>query len=437
MKGDYDLTIIEPKNFFTYMPMGPATVCNEAAASRWLVEYSSNAKLAAHLKQGIVTGVASDGQKGEVTLQTGETLPFDYCVIASGAINTLFSPAPTQLTSKAEQVAKLESLRTLIKEAEKVVIVGGGPVGVEMAADISEAFAGKPITVVTSAPRLLDRMSEQASEYAAKWMETKGITTLYGERIQGEMQRCLSEACLEQASSASSLLQKFQQTFHLPTSAALPRPLSRFSCVIPCFVADWGSVQEAPVTATVVTEKGTSLTGLVIRCTGVRPATALFGSSLGAAALTPAGSVVVLPTLQLPTMPNVFAAGDVASSGEEKTANMADYAGTVVAGNIKALDAGKELQSFPSGLFGGHEKMPMMSGASLGSKDGVMQLGSDVTTGGSVISMNNFFAKLISNAVAGYWFWGFAYTAIKKMFIGTIASAAKKANAAAPAPAAE
>lgn len=46
-----------------------------------------------------------------------------------------------------------ERINEQIKAAKNIVIVGGGPVGVEMAAEVKEHFPDKQVTIVTSKVR--------------------------------------------------------------------------------------------------------------------------------------------------------------------------------------------------------------------------------------------------------------------------------------------
>lgn len=183
-----------------------------------------------------------------------------------------------------------------------------------------------------------------------------------------------------------------------------------------------------PSTGTITTDKGTTLSGLILSCIGGKPNTAEFAASLPAGSIAPNGAVNVESTLQVVGLRNVFAAGDVAATPEEKTANYADYAGLCVARNIAALDAGKELVTFPGGLFGGATKLPMLAGASLGSKNGVMQMGTDVQAGPATAYLRAFFVKMYCRTIAGSWVWGLVFRGVKGMFAGQIKTLALKAS---------
>jgi NADH dehydrogenase FAD-containing subunit len=81
---------------------------------------------------------------------------------------------------------------------------------------------------------------------------------------------------------------------------------------------------------------------LQIRATGAIPSTN-FLKSLGADVLTPCGSVPVLPTLQLPGHPTIFALGDIIRSPgtEQKNMSKTFAQSTVIAHNILTLAASK------------------------------------------------------------------------------------------------
>jgi hypothetical protein len=205
LNGPFTVIAIDSKDFFEYTPAGPASLVDpEAAEKQWLVPYARNAALAKKFKQGVVVSIVSDGAAGEVTLASGEKVAFDFCVVAAGSTYEVYKADPAAASTKAERVARYGAHRDAISGAEGVVIVGGGTVGVETAAAIVEAFPGKPVTVVTAAARLLDRMNTKASDYAAAWLETKapGAKVIYGERISGE---CAATCACSSAPPPSSI----------------------------------------------------------------------------------------------------------------------------------------------------------------------------------------------------------------------------------------
>lgn len=50
----------------------------------------------------------------------------------------------------AEQTAVFEQANATLKAAKSILVIGGGPIGIEMAGEIMEEMPGKTVTLVTS-----------------------------------------------------------------------------------------------------------------------------------------------------------------------------------------------------------------------------------------------------------------------------------------------
>uniref|UniRef100_UPI0040566375 FAD-dependent oxidoreductase n=1 Tax=Candidatus Electrothrix sp. TaxID=2170559 RepID=UPI0040566375 len=385
MNGDEDINLvaIDAKDYFENTPNSTECILDPTATKQHLVNYTANAAIKKDgvFKQGLITGITSDGITGEVTLSNGEKIAFDYAILGTGSSYSQIKAPLTSQTTIADRLTALQSQQEAMSSSDAVVVVGAGPVGVEIAAAVAETFPGKKVTLVCSKERILDAFAVKASEIAAAWLVKKGVTILYNERV-----------------------------------------------------VDWGTATDqstGSAETVVTTDKGTSLSGLLYRCLGGKPNTSAFATNSPAVKLTSTGAIDVESTLQVKGMPNIFAAGDVCSTDEEKTANYADYAGMVAAANVKMLAKGKEqkeLMKFPAGIFKGAEILPFVSGATLGKSSGVMQMGdSQVQSGASIGYMRGFFGKMIMGSVKGSWFWGRMYKGVKMMFAGVLAGLAKSA----------
>ena len=372
-----NLVTIDAKDYYENTPSTIDCIASPAYADKVLQEYSANPALKACFKQGVVSGISSDGTTGEITLQSGEKVSFDYAIVSTGSHYAGIKCTPGESTTKDERKAVFANQHQAVADAEAVVVVGGGAVGTEAASFIAEAFPGKKVTLIVAGARVLEAFDEKASDYAANWFTKNNVTVVTNERV-----------------------------------------------------TDWGVLTDVPVQTTVKTDKGNSYTGLIFKCLGVTPNTAGFATTLK---LNSSGAVVVEPTLQVESIPNVFAAGDVAATPEEKTANYADYAGLAAARNVKAMIYGKALETFPAGIIKGQEFLPYASGSMLGTKDGIIQMGvgkfADVQTGGMAANLHYFFGFLAVKSAAGSWFYSFLYRNIKNMFAGQLAGLAKKSAA--------
>jgi NADH dehydrogenase FAD-containing subunit len=107
-----------------------------------------------------------------LSLSTGDALPFDVCVVATGR-NYDF-PFRCQAEGPdnsylVQQVRLLAEARAQLTAAQRVIVVGGGPTGVETAAEIKAAFPLKPVALLHDKPRLLNR------EKQVKWRDSSVI----------------------------------------------------------------------------------------------------------------------------------------------------------------------------------------------------------------------------------------------------------------------
>ena len=119
-------------------------------------------------------------------LESGEKLAFDYLVIATGSANSAGVYAQPQAMSLVERKQELKGTFTEVQNAKTIVIVGGGPLGVELAAEIVEAFAGKQVTLVHSGPRLFEGKPNKVGNASAEWLKAHGVKVgRYEQRILG------------------------------------------------------------------------------------------------------------------------------------------------------------------------------------------------------------------------------------------------------------
>ena len=84
---------------------------------------------------------------------TRDTIAFDYCIVATGSTY----PAPIKPSSPAvvDTIAALDGLRIAVSKASSVVIIGGGPVGCEIAGEVKTAFPKASVTLLHSGAALL------------------------------------------------------------------------------------------------------------------------------------------------------------------------------------------------------------------------------------------------------------------------------------------
>ena len=152
-------------------------------------------------------------EKNQVFTSIGE-IDFDYLVIASGSENNFFDFEPVKdkllaLKSVPEALslrnsifrnlekAMADKMKNPLKEVMNIAIIGGGPAGLELAGALAEMkryvlpkeFPGLDpstmnINLYQSGPKLLEAMSEDASDKSLEYLKELGVNVCLNTRVQ-------------------------------------------------------------------------------------------------------------------------------------------------------------------------------------------------------------------------------------------------------------
>ncbi|KAJ5753770.1 FAD-dependent pyridine nucleotide-disulfide oxidoreductase [Penicillium nucicola] len=116
-------------------------------------------------------------------------LPYDYLVIASGSTTTSSlqgEPAPFKSFGDHDIDASIRSFQKIISDAKSVIIGGAGPVGVEFAGELAEAFKtkkGSSITLISSTKHVLPVLKEGSSIMAEKVLAEKNVKLITSRKV--------------------------------------------------------------------------------------------------------------------------------------------------------------------------------------------------------------------------------------------------------------
>ncbi|XP_070537857.1 ferroptosis suppressor protein 1-like [Ptychodera flava] len=330
LQGRCQVVLIDPKDAFHHNMGALRAAVEPGFVLKTLIPYKKS--FGDNFKRGLVTAIDPDNNC--VTLENGEKIPYTHLVIATGSAG----PFPGKLTSpmniSMEEAGKMYAgIAKEIADAENVVVVGGGPVGVELAGEIATDYAGKKkVTLIHPHDKIADPMTNEKFQSTLKGqLKDLGVNLVLGERV----------------SNLKSL------------------PLGYTTNTL----------------TTVRTDKGQEIeANLVLPCTGLKTNTTAYGTSLGDKMDTN-GRLKVNEFLQVNGHKNIYAIGDCADVKETKLAYNAGVHADAVTKNLENEAAGKELKPYkPGGFF---------MALSCGRNNGIM------TTGGYVIG--SFIAKRIKS----------------------------------------
>jgi NADH dehydrogenase len=217
-KADVDVVVVDEHDYHTFKPLlyQVATALLEQAAVghplRDLLREQDNARLHTDAVESI------DLEKREVRFGELKPIAYDYLVLALGAEVNFFGvegaaehgfplytlPDALRLRNHVlERWGAADRDPSLIQQgALNVVIVGGGPTGVETAGAIAELYHGvfekdypdipgdaARITLVDSGPEIFAMFKENLREYTRKALEKLQVEVLTGEIVQSVGER--------------------------------------------------------------------------------------------------------------------------------------------------------------------------------------------------------------------------------------------------------
>ena len=316
-----DVALVEPKTAFVHNVAALRALVDPAWLSRIFLPYDRLLT-----KGRVIRDRAVRVDATQVSLSSGAALPADFIVLATGS--TYPFPAKSGEHDHEAARARYAAAGEELAAAERVLLLGAGPVGLELAGEIRAAWPSKRIVVTDLADDILSGP--------------------YKSGLRAELRRQLDE--LDIALLLGTRL------VELPLSQ--PGARSPFS-----LSTEGGDVVDADIW---------------YRCFGATPATGYLSGDT-AAARTRSGQLDVSPDLRLPGLERVFAVGDIITT-DTNLARTAQLQAEVVAANIRAMISGSaELVAYeppPPGIF-----------VPLGPEGGAGQLpGADEISGPDVVA---------------------------------------------------
>ncbi len=277
---DFSVALIDTKPYFEFTPGILRTIVEPEHARKIQVLHKDYLK-----RTEIIVGEVKEVGKNFVRVN-GKKVKFDYLVIASGSRYEL--PIKEQNVILATRLSRLKGYYEKLCRAKKVLLIGGGIVGVELSAEIATHYKDKEITLVHSGERLMPRNDIKTSSYAENFLRKKGVKIIFNDRVE---------------------------------------KVSGKKCT---------------------TKNGLKIEAdLIFICTGIKPNYEFMKKNFSKK-IDSEGNLRVNKYLQLEGQNNIFVAGDVAGIKEEKTAQNAEFHAGIVMCNIRCLNKKKRMKEYKS-----------------------------------------------------------------------------------------
>lgn len=277
-----DLTLIDKKNYFEYYPSLPKTIKNNSNISKIKKYYKDFLK-----KSNIIIDEVIEVNKKYVITRKQKKHYFDLLVISSGIEYPIFlkNTKNVYTLTKSENIYKIN---ITLKNSKKILIIGGGLIGVETAAEIADKTKDKEIIIVHPHNRLIERNPVHISKKAEQILKKKQIKIIFNEKIVNK-----------------------EKKFYISNKK------NRYDADI----AIW--------------------------CAGIKY-NPFFMKKFNEKIFSEKKSLKVNSYLQLKYNKNIFVGGDITDISEEKTGYNAERHGQIIAQNIIKIKNKKDLRKYKS-----------------------------------------------------------------------------------------
>jgi NADH dehydrogenase FAD-containing subunit len=317
-----DVTLVDPREAFVH----------NVAAWRALVEPEWLERIFLPYEHLLARGrfvrdraVAVDGRR--VTLASGDVLEPDYLVLATGSSYPF--PAKIDELDVASARSRVRAAHEALLAADRALIVGAGPAGLELAGEIKAFFPEKDVTIADVAQDIL--------------------TGAYDQALRDELRRQLDALGVE---------------------VRLGGALRELPSIAP---ATLGAVQ-------IPTDDGHQLAADIwFRAFGVHPHSEYLAGGSMSDRRDDRGYVRVDEHLRVAGETQIFAIGDIADADRDM-AGIATAQAKVVAANIRALVTG-------AGDLAGYDPFPPMIAIPLGPEGGAGFIGDGVADAATIAEL--------------------------------------------------
>ncbi|KAI1394261.1 FAD/NAD(P)-binding domain-containing protein [Hypoxylon trugodes] len=320
----YRVVVVEPRDHFQFTWVLPRFCVVESHEHKAFIPYGPYLpKNAFNVDGGKVSWVkdrVSSITRDAVRLEsTGQEIPYEYLVLATGAGATDTLPSRVGTDTKAQGMEFLRDMQKKIRDSKDLVVVGGGAAGVELATDAKNHYPDKRVVLVHSRDAVMHRFGPKLQAAAFDGIKDLGVELITGDRVVREDKE---------------------------RGIAVLRSGKEIAC------------------------------DFLVNCTGQRPDSKLL-AQLSPESISDSGHVLTKSTLQIKdeSLPNIYACGDVSDTNTaHPNSRSARRQATTVAYNVLAGVEGKK----PSEIYEPHW-MDGVIKLTLGLHKSVTNIGDDHT----------------------------------------------------------
>jgi NADH dehydrogenase FAD-containing subunit len=172
------VTLVDPKDAFVHNVAGWRTLVDVEWADRIFLPYDRLLHKGSFVHDRATT---IDGPR--VTLASGDVLEPDYLIVATGSWYPF--PAKVDVADTATAREHLRTAHEVLLGAPRVLVIGAGPAGLELAGEIKAFFPDKHVTVADVADDILTGPFDQdVRDEIRRQLDEMGVELVLGSALE-------------------------------------------------------------------------------------------------------------------------------------------------------------------------------------------------------------------------------------------------------------
>ncbi|KAJ0122719.1 oxidoreductase [Diaporthe amygdali] len=187
-----DITIVDERDGYYHLIGSPLALADEDYAAKAWVKYEDMPALKTPkitFIQAKATNVDPSNKRAtvlETATQNPKDLTYDYLIVATG-LRRAWPVVPQSLWRKQYLLEAGAHINAVTNSPAGVVVVGGGAVGIEMAAELKAVRPETRVTLVHSRDKLLssEPLPDECKDKALDLVRESGVEVLLGKRLAG------------------------------------------------------------------------------------------------------------------------------------------------------------------------------------------------------------------------------------------------------------
>ncbi|CAI7588787.1 unnamed protein product [Penicillium viridicatum] len=184
------ITVVDKRDGYYHLIGSPKALASEKFASEAWTRFQDIPGLKSpdlSFIQGSVSSVdfkAKEAQIVDAETKNSRTEPYDYLIAGSG-LRRSFPTVPQSLRREEFLKEAREHMADVKQAQDGIVIIGGGAVGVEMAAELKILYPEQKVTLVHSQKRLLssEPLPDDFAERVDSILRDTGVEVILGQRV--------------------------------------------------------------------------------------------------------------------------------------------------------------------------------------------------------------------------------------------------------------